>query len=117
MSKSETQFLDFIKGAEAPKTDEDAPAETEVEVYPDQTSDIEAAEEAVAFSDTAQESSKDVREGVARRLFPGVQKERGVVGNILPRGETNSIQLGGSEKVSFPRSQTLTEKTRGLLPQ
>lgn len=99
---SEERFLDFIN-----KQAED--------VYPDPTGAPEQRTEAVEFSDKAQEISKDVKEGVPDRLLEHKSKsdsaERALVGNVLPQGETSSIQLKSVEKVSAPRSQTLMEQT------
>jgi hypothetical protein len=107
---TEERFLDYIKQADSP---------ADATVYPDPAGIPPENTEAVRFSDVAQESSKDVREGVADRLLPMKSQsdaaERALVGYILPRGETSSIQLKSVEKVSFPRSQTLMEQTVGKL--
>lgn len=113
MRESEKQFLDYVKSAEATPTNEDDSAKGKIEVYSDVSSSIEQPD-VVEFSDTAQESSKDVREGVASRLLD-LQRERGVIGNILPQGETSSIQLKPVEKVSSRHAPTLMEQTLGLL--
>ena len=100
---SEEQFLSYIaKGAES-----EAP-----QVYEDPPDTPEQNTEAVVFSDVAQESSKDVKEGVLDRLLDHKDKSdsaaRALVGNILPQGETRSLQLKSVEKVSHP---TLIEQT------
>lgn len=75
----------------------------------------------ISFSDVAQESNKDVKEGVTDRLFAQKSRsdaaERALVGAVLNTKdlETSSIQLKPVEKVSFPRSQTLLEQTVGKL--
>lgn len=107
---SEEQFLDYVKQADS---------EADVDVYKDPPDTTSERTEAVEFSSTAQESSKEVREGVTDRLLPNKGRsdaaERALVGNILPQGETSSIQLKPVEKISFPRAQTLMEQTIGKL--
>lgn len=72
--------------------------------------------EAVRFSDTAQESSKDGREGVMDRVLQHKSKsdvaERALVGAVLNTKdlETSSIQLKPVEKISHPRPSTLMEQ-------
>lgn len=108
----EERLIAFLKEADAP---------AEAEVYPDPTGIPEERTEAVNFSDAAQESSKDVREGVADRLLAHKSNsdtaERALVGAVLSAKdlETSSIQLKPVEKVSFQRSQTLLEQTYGKL--
>ena len=103
---NEEIFLDYItKKAE--------------DVYPDPPGTEAPNTEAVVFSDVAQESNKDVKEGVPDRLLENKGKsdaaERALVGNILPQGETSSIQLKPVEKVSSPTLMEQTLKTVGFL--
>ncbi len=104
---SEAQLLDFLKKADSP---------AEADVYPDPAGTEAPNTEAVTFSDEAQETSQDVREGVVDRLFDHKSKsdvaERALVGAVLSEKdlETSSLQLQPVEKVSHP---TLSERVLG----
>lgn len=101
---AEERFLDFLKVAESPDLVPGTPDhyEEQPEIEPKHNTD------AVTFTDTAQESSKDVREGVPGRLLNSkdqvLARERALVGNILSTRdfETSSINLKPVEKVSQP---------------
>jgi hypothetical protein len=116
--KSEQDFLTYLdKTSEALETNDTTSTSATAEVYSSQKSEECTDHEPVEFSDTAQSSSKDVREGVLDRVLIHTQKERALIGNILDGKsvETQAIQLRPVEKVSHPRSQTLMEQTRNLL--
>src|SRR5688572_10537978 len=102
-NQSEKQFLDFIKQSSS---------EADMTVREDPPGIPEENTEAIRFSDVAQESNKDGREGMPNRVLSQKAKsdaaERALVGAVLSTRdfETSSIQLKPVEKVSFQRTPT-----------
>jgi hypothetical protein len=102
------QLTEFLKVADSP---------AEMTVREDPPGIPEENTEAVRFSDVAQESSKDSKEGVMGRVLDHKSKsdvaERALVGAVLDTKdlETSSLQLKPVEKVSHPRARTLLEET------
>lgn len=103
---SETDFLDFLKHADAP---------TDVAVRTDENEDTDTRTEAAQFSDVARESNQEGREDQPGRLLEHKRKsdvaERALVGAVLNMNdfETSNIQISPNEKVSHPRSVSLME--------
>jgi hypothetical protein len=113
---SEERFLEFLKRAET----ETIPGNSET--YEDPAGLTHPPNtEAVTFSDTAQNSSKEVREGVPGRLLESkdqvLARERALVGAVLDTRdfETSSINLKPVEKVSSPTLLEQTLRTVGYL--
>jgi hypothetical protein len=114
---SEQRFLDFLKVADSPDL-----VQGTTDHYEDQP-EIEPKHniEPVNFTDTAQASSKDVREGVPGRLLQSkdqvLARERALVGAILNTRdfETSSINLKPVEKVSSPTLMERVLSTAGRL--
>lgn len=102
----EEKFLEFLKHA-------DAPAEMTVREDPPGIPDPNT--EAVNFSDAAQESNQDGRQGMADRVLSHKNKSdvaaRALIGAVIDTKdyETSSVQLKPGEKVSFVRSPTLMQ--------
>lgn len=116
------QLTEFLKTAEDMETNkDDSTAVGGTNLYKDPPGIPEANTEPVRFSNTAQESSKDVREGVPGRLLSSPTTsnaaQRALIGAVLKEKdfETSNIQIKPVEKVSHPRSQTLLEQTLGKL--
>jgi len=104
----EDPLTEFLKAADST---------AEMTVRADPPGIPEENTEPVHFSDVAQESSKDGREGVMDRVLDYKSKsdvaERALVGAVLNTKdlETSSLQLQPVEKVSHPRAKTLLEAT------
>jgi hypothetical protein len=124
-----SQLLDYLQkhadSAEtvnALETNRDEPtARGSATVYPNAPDAAPNDPANVAFSDAAQEVSKDVREGVVSRVLssPATSNaaERELIKNVLKTRdfETSNIQIKPVEKVSYPRSQTLLEQVQSVM--